>query len=86
MEPAREARMMSGTKRPRAPRKPTQESGGGTPPPSRRKAAEFNVPIKLWVSQEMYDEIEKVATEREWSVPQVIRRMCKIVLGERKLG
>jgi hypothetical protein len=40
---------------------------------SRRKAAEFTVPIKLWVSQEMYDKLDDIAHEQEWSVPQVIR-------------
>ena len=44
------------------------------------------MPIKLWVSQEMYDALEAAAREREWSVPQVIRRAVRMVIGERKLG
>jgi hypothetical protein len=54
--------------------------------PSRRKAAEFSVPIKLWVSQEMYDALQAAARDREWSVPQVIRRVVKNAIGERKLS
>jgi hypothetical protein len=87
MEALIERSLMGKTKRPRA-QGPGQEAGasGATPRVSRRKTAEFNVPIKLWVSQEMYDTLEAVAREREWSVPQVIRRAVRIVLGERKLG
>ncbi len=75
-------------KRPRAAARVPQEPLSSTVSPraSRRKAAEFSVPIKLWVSEEMYAELEAAASEREWSVPQVIRRMVKIVLGTRTLG
>jgi hypothetical protein len=44
---------------------------------SRRKKAEFTVPIKLWVSPETYAELEAEAEERDWSVPQVIRRRIR---------
>lgn len=85
MEPMIERSDMPRAKRPRT-RPSTPEPGGEpTPRASRRKTAEFNVPIKLWVSQEMYDQLDKVAREREWSVPQVIRRAVRIVVGERKL-
>jgi hypothetical protein len=47
------------------------------PAPSRRKPAEFDVPIKLWVSQEMFDELAIEAKEREWSIPQLIRRRIR---------
>lgn len=62
------------------------ESRTAAPRSSRRKAAEFSVPIKLWVSQEMYDALQEAAHEREWSVPQVIRRVVKDAIGTRKLG
>jgi hypothetical protein len=52
---------------------------------SRRKPAEFSVPIKLWVSQEMYDALEEAARERQWSVPHVIRQELRTITG-RKLG
>jgi hypothetical protein len=75
------------------PRRRTQRSAAretasktATPRGSRRKAAEFSVPIKLWVSQEMFDALATAAHEREWSVPQVIRRVVKNAMGERKLG
>ena len=86
MEPMIERSDMPRAKRPRA-QQSRSESAGDAPPPraSRRKTAEFNVPIKLWVSQEMYDTLDTVAREREWSVPQVIRRAVRIMLGERKL-
>ena len=38
-----------------------------------RRAAEFTVPIKLWVTPETYQELAAEAEERDWSVPQVIR-------------
>jgi hypothetical protein len=85
MEPA----VTTGTKpRPRVSKQTPRETGGSSAPPraSRRKAAEFNVPIKLWVTQEMYDALDDVAREREWSIPQVIRRVVKTAIGERKLG
>ncbi len=62
------------------------ESRRAAPRSSRRKAAEFSVPIKLWVSQDMYDALQEAAHEREWSVPQVIRRVVKDAIGARKLG
>ena len=40
---------------------PEAGASGATPRVSRRKTAEFNVPIKLWVSQEVYDTLEAVA-------------------------
>lgn len=77
---------MPRAKRPRAQQTRAESTGDPSPPrASRRKTAEFNVPIKLWVSQEMYDTLDTVAREREWSVPQVIRRAVRIMLGERKL-
>lgn len=90
MGPARDT-STTGPKRPRASqtaaRDPLEPPSSTTVPrASRRKAAEFSVPIKLWVSEEMYAELEAAASEREWSVPQVIRRMVKIVLGARTLG
>jgi hypothetical protein len=83
MEPA----MTTEPKRrtPRNAARPT-ESRSAAPRSSRRKPAEFSVPIKLWVSQEMYDALTNAAREREWSIPQVIRRVVKTAIGERKLG
>jgi hypothetical protein len=34
----------------------------------------------------MYDALQDAAHEREWSVPQVIRRVVKDAIGTRKLG
>jgi hypothetical protein len=62
------------------------ESHSAAPRSSRRKAAEFSVPIKLWVSEEMYAALQMAAEQREWSVPQVIRRVVKNAIGEQKLG
>jgi len=59
----------SRSKRPAEPEPATQAS--------RRKKAEFTVPIKLWVSPETYAELEAEAQERDWSVPQVIRRRIR---------
>jgi hypothetical protein len=83
MEPA----MTTEPKRrtPRSAARPT-ESRSAAPRSSRRKPAEFSVPIKLWVSQEMYDALQDAAHEREWSVPQVIRRVVKDAIGTRKFG
>jgi hypothetical protein len=52
---------------------------------SRRKAAEFTVPIKLWLTQEMYDKLDDIAREQEWSVPQVIRWFVRTAQREHKL-
>jgi len=41
--------------------------------PSNGRARKFTVPIKLFVTPEMYKQLETRAEEREWSVPQVIR-------------
>jgi hypothetical protein len=43
-----------------------------TPLPSKPK---LNVPIKLWVSQEMYDQLVVEAKARDWSVPHLIRHL-----------
>jgi hypothetical protein len=64
----------------------TESRSAAPPRSSRRKPAQFSVPIKLWVSQEMYDALTDAARERDWSVPQVIRRVVKNAIGERKLG
>lgn len=53
------------------------------PAASRRKKAEFTVPIKLWVSPETYAELEAEAQERDWSVPQVIRRRIRELTRQR---
>jgi len=73
MEPAEMT--ASPTKKPR----PTRRAAETAPIPSasRRKKAEFTVPIKLWVSPETYAELEAEARERDWSVPQVIRRRIR---------
>jgi hypothetical protein len=87
MVPAKDTPMTEPKRRRTAARAPQEPSSStASPRASRRKAAEFSVPIKLWVSDEMYAELEAAASEREWSVPQVIRRMVKIVLGARTLG
>jgi hypothetical protein len=71
--------------RPRASKR--RKTGGNSAPShaSRRKPAEFTVPIKLWLTQEMYDAIDNVAREREWSVPQVIRWAVRTAEEEHKL-
>lgn len=48
-----------------------------------RKPKEFTVPIKLWVNPEMYAALQKIATEDERTIPQVIRRAVRAAL---KLG
>jgi hypothetical protein len=70
------------------PKRRTQRTRSSEPlRSSRRKPAEFSVPIKLWVSQEMYDALQEAAREREWSVPQVIRRALKdATFGKRTVG
>lgn len=57
--------------------KKTRSKAEPTPAATRRKKAEFTIPIKLWVSAETYDELEAEAREREWTVPQVIRRRIR---------
>jgi hypothetical protein len=52
-------------------------------PTTHRKKAEFTISVKLWMTQEIYEAIAAEAREREWSVPQVIRRCMKEYL-ERK--
>jgi hypothetical protein len=79
-------RVMTTEPKRRTQRTTPRERNAEKPRSSRRKPAEFSVPIKLWVSDEMYKAIEKIAREREWSVPQVLRACARIVLGERKLG
>jgi hypothetical protein len=86
MEPAKTTEPKRRTHRTTAPRE-TGSRSTDHPRSSRRKAAEFSVPIKLWVSQDMYDALQEAATEREWSVPQVIRRALKdATFGKRKPG
>ena len=41
------------------------------------RARNFTVPIKLWVTPEMYQELETMAVEREWTIPHVIRCAVK---------
>ena len=45
-----------------------------TPP---RKPPEFTVPVKLWLTPEMYEWLAETAKDREWSIPQVIRRAVR---------
>ena len=52
------------------PKKPTPRR-----PP--RKPPEFTVPVKLWLTPEMYEWLAEMAQEREWSIPQVIRRAVR---------
>jgi len=42
-----------------------------------RKPPEFTVPVKLWLTPEMYEWLAAAAKEREWSIPQVIRRAVR---------
>jgi len=42
-----------------------------------RKPPEFTVPVKLWLTPEMYEWLAAMAKEREWSIPQVIRRAVR---------
>ena len=42
-----------------------------------RKAKEYTVPVKLWLTPEMHEWLARVAEEREWSIPQVIRRAVR---------
>jgi hypothetical protein len=48
-----------------------------------RRPPEFTVPIKLWVTPEMYAVLQKLAAEDERTIPQVIRRAVRTAL---KLG
>jgi hypothetical protein len=48
-----------------------------------RKAREYTVPIKLWVNPAMYEALQRLATEEERTIPQVIRRAVRTAL---KLG
>jgi len=41
------------------------------------RTPQFTVPIKLWVTPEMYQELETMAEEHEWTVPHVIRSAVK---------
>jgi len=47
------------------------------------KARELDRDVKLWISEETHRWLVGVAEEREWSVPQVIRR-CIREIRERK--
>ena len=42
-----------------------------------RKPPEYTVPVKLWLTPEMYEWLAVAAKEREWSIPQVIRRAVR---------
>jgi len=53
---------------------PKKSSRRQTPP---RKPPEFTVPVKLWLTPEMYKWLAETAEVREWSIPQVIRRAVK---------
>jgi hypothetical protein len=46
-------------------------------PKAPRKPPEFTVPVKLWLNPEMYKWLAEIAQEREWSIPQVIRRLVR---------
>jgi len=74
--------MMTGSKKSRS----TGRARGADlapPQPNRRKPAEFSVPIKLWVSQDDYDELALEAAERQWSIPQVIRHRFRELARKR---
>jgi len=58
------------------PKKPTR---GRRP----RKPPEFSVPVKLWLTPEMYEGLATTAKEREWSIPQVIRRAVREALQKK---
>jgi len=48
-------------------------------PVSPRKPARYTVPIKLWVSPEMYEALVTEAERDDWTVPQLIRRCIRDV-------
>ena len=52
------------------PKKPTKGRKARKPP-------EFTVPVKLWLTPEMYAWLAEVAKEQERSIPQVIRRAVR---------
>ena len=54
-------------------------------PPKRtlREPKEFDVPIKLWVSRSMFDQVDARAKDLDWTRPQVIRRCVLEALARR---
>jgi len=47
----------------------------------RTRQLKFAIPIKLWVTQEAFDRVEKEAEKRQWTVPHMIRYLIDLWLN-----